>query len=217
MVSVKSLIWNVEDNEETVKKLEDVIYNNKEKIKNLCFDFILWVMKQVPEKYERKIFSFLYNGVSIEKGYNKYYAKIPTKKEIGDMKSILKDSHIENYKIISENNIEYLYIDVKETYYDRYDDYYTTDDIAEFVLPIEYIEKLHYMNTLEDSHQVQQNKNELENWLKKRVEYMENFIAEEKKKEEENAKKREEEKKKEMEEKEYQQYLELKKKFEDKE
>ena len=73
------------------------------------------------------------------------------------------------------------------------------------------------MNTLEDSQQVQQNKNELENWLKKRVEYMENFIAEEKKKEQENAKKREEEKKKELEEKEYQQYLELKKKYEDKE
>lgn len=93
MVSIKSLIWNVENNEETIKKMEDVIYNNKEKIKNLCFDFILWVMKQVPEKYERKIFSFLYNGVSIEKGYNKYYAKIPTKKEIGDMKSIFNENH----------------------------------------------------------------------------------------------------------------------------
>ena len=217
MVSVKYLISEIESNEEEVKKLEDVIYSNKSQLKDLCIDFILWVMKKVPEKYERKIFSFLYNGVSIEKGYNTYYATLPTKKEVGNMKWFLGDRfniHIEHYTILSENDKEYLYVDIEKTEYDDYDHCYSKDEVGQFVLPIHYIERLYYMNNVEDENVVRMNKEELDKWIQERVEYMEKFIEEEKLKEQENAKKREEEKKKELEEKEYQEYLRLKGKYE---
>lgn len=59
------------------------------------------------------------------------------------------------------------------------------------------------------------NKQNLDKWLSKTIESMEKFIAEEKQKEE-SAKKRKEEQLKEEREKEYQQYLELKEKFDKK-
>ena len=217
MVSVKYLISEIESNEEEKNKLENVIYNNKEKLKDLCLDFILWVIKKVPQKYDRKIFSFLYDGLAIKKGYNSYYATLPTKKEVGDMRWFLtdrSDMSIEHYTILSENDKEYLYVDIEKTEYDNYDHCYSKDEVGQFVLPIHYMERLYYMNNSEDKSVVRMNKEELDKWIQERVEYMEKFIEEEKLKEQENAKKREEEKKKELEEKEYQEYLRLKGKYE---
>ena len=224
MSKIGEVLSSLEGNQQQLEKFETLVHQDKQHFIKLCIKFILYVMNNVPAKYERKIFSFFYEGVYVqdEKGYN-YCTSIPNKKELDDLKVYLSgyggiyshDIVIDRYFLLKQNNINYICVDLRYTEYDPYDEDFDIN-LGRYILPIEQIDWVYNFNTYEDKNVQMMNKQNLDKWLSKTIEFMEKFIAEEKQKEEESAKKRKEEQLKEEREKEYQQYLELKKKFEHK-
>lgn len=221
MSDIGHILEEINYAEEELKHIEDKIYKYEEMLKKRCCDLILWIMKKTPKKYERKIFSFLYEKPKLkdERGYICYSAKIPDKKEM-DLQymfnsTFLCDIKIDNKIILYENNEKYLCVDILRNDYDRYGDW-DGWELGTYILPFEWLDKIDLINTSDDEYVVKTNSDFLMKSLNEKIAYMEKFIEEEKRIEEENYLKRMEEKKKEQEEKEYQQYLELKEKFDKK-
>lgn len=221
MSKIGSLITSLEANEQQFHKFEELLRQDKEHFVKLCTNLILYIMKNVPAKYERKIFSFLYENVYIqdENGY-KYCANIPNKRECDNWKFYLSGyggtrSHnieIDRYFLLKQNNVQYICVDLTYEEYDPFDEDFTAN-LGRYILPVEQIDWAYNLETIEDKETKAMNKRMLDKWLDEKVKSMENFIEEEEQIEKENAEKHKEQYLKELHEKEYQEYLRLKEKF----
>lgn len=215
---IDGLISNIEDAEDKLEKAENELRHYNDEMKEICVGLIRWIYKYIPKEYERRIYSFLYDQAVIrdERGYS-FTAKVPDKKTYTDLYKALSqnDITINNYKILKDSKDQkYFYVELIYTVYSNYcDDDDCTYDLGYYILPYEMIERYHNIITVEQDEKKIDNERELARLLQQRIDKMYEIIEENK----QLAEKNEQERKLKLEkEKEYQQYLELKKKFEDK-
>ena len=218
---IDSLIENIEYAEDKLEKAENELRHYNDEMKETCVGLICWIYKHAPKGYERKIYSFLYDQAVIrdERGYS-FTAKVPDKKEFTDLyKALLQnDITINNYKVLKDSKDQkYFYVELIYTIYDNYcDDDDCTYNLGYYILPYEMIERYHNIITVEQDEKKKDNERELTKLLQQRIDKMYEIIEENKQLAEKNEQERKLKLEKEKEEKEYRQYLELKKKFEDK-